>query len=353
MNNTLYIFSFYKYSLIFFITFFLLLFVIGIKKHLRVFEKYYDTPQKIHNDFVPPFGGLIIFISFFICIKVFGSKIEFLSMEIFLPVFFILLIGLIEDMFNNTKPIIRLIVIFGSSFYFVFVNQNNLPELDIKFINILFVKIPLLEILFYSIGLTALSNGFNMIDGMNGLASLTAISVLIGLGSILQLTNIFYIYQREIVTFSVIIFAFLVLNFPFGKIFLGDAGAYGLGWILGIIIIKIFSLNILNTWGAVIILFYPLMEVSFSTIRKLFQKKNPLYPDLDHLHLKIYYTLKGPVFRSKEFNSFTTLSLMPLWFMPSILIVWTFFYSHLTFIALILMIFIYIYFYLAIPKKSK
>ena len=93
------------------------------------------------------------------------------------------------------------------------------------------------------------------------------------------------------------------------------------------------------------------MEVIFSTIRKFYQKKNPMYPDIEHLHLKLYFTLKGPIERSKEFNSFTTLTLMPIWFTPSVMIVWTSFYSHLAILGLIVMTTIYLYYYLVVPSK--
>jgi len=151
---------------------------------------------------------------------------------------------------------------------------------------------------------------------------------------------------------ALLLIIFLFFNFPFGKIFLGDAGAYWIGWILGVMVIYLYSNNDLNTWGAILIIFYPLFEVIFSTLRKFIQNKNPLLPDEQHLHLKLYYTIKGPSERSQQFNSFTTLCLMPLWFLPSLMIIWTYFYSHLSFIAIGVMSLIYIYFYLVIPEKK-
>jgi len=325
--------------------------IIFSKKRLSKYGLNYLTSQKIHSDYTPPYGGLVIFFLFFSFILIKNPESIFINFEIIFPAILILIIGAFEDTFNNVKPMLRLLIIFVSSLIFVYNFRGNLPTLDIIFLDKLFKEYVYLEIIFYSIGLTALSNGFNMIDGMNGLAGFTALSILLGLSSILFLINNFFTYEVEILVLAFALIGFLILNFPFGKIFLGDAGAYCLGWILGVFVIVIFSNNEINTWGAVLILFYPLMEVIFSTIRKFLQKKNPMYPDIEHLHLKLYFTLKGPIERSKEFNSFTTLTLMPLWFTPSVMIIWTNFYSHLAILSLIVMTTIYLYYYLVVPSK--
>ena len=311
-----------------------------------------DTIQRIHDQYVPPLGGVIIFIIFYLYLKMFVSNSFFLHLSIFLPGLLIMIVSVIEDLFAIIKPSLRFITIFFSSFIFVYFYQEQLPILDISYISIFFNKFVWIEILFYSLGLTALANGFNMIDGVNGLAGFNGLSIIIGIASVLLINNQFDLLSKEIIMLVILLIIFLFFNFPFGKIFLGDAGAYWIGWILGVMVIYLYSNNDLNTWGAVLIIFYPLFEVIFSTLRKFIQNKNPLLPDEQHLHLKLYYTIKGPVERSQQFNSFTTLCLMPLWFLPSLMIIWTYFYSHLSFIAIGVMSLIYIYFYLVIPKKK-
>ena len=332
-----------------FISFILVIFFSQKFKHI---SREYNAIQKIHKDYVPPFGGLVIFLNYFLYIYLYKPHSFILDLNIFIPSLIILIIGLKEDIFFNVRPSVRFFVIFLASIFFIY-NSENLPTIDIYFINNLFTNYPLVEILFYSIGLTALSNGVNMVDGMNGLAGFVILSVISGLISLLLINDIFDIFFNvELIGIAVPLVIFLIFNFPYGKIFLGDSGAYWLGWIVGVIIIISFSHQTLNTWGAVLLICYPILEVVFSTIRKLLQKKNPLKPDLEHIHLKLYYTLKGPTERSKEFNSFTSLCLMPLWFTPSLLIIWSHFYSHLTFLAILIVVFIYIYFYLVL-KKTK
>jgi len=329
-----------------------IIFLYYLSDFLQSSSKKYDPIQKIHKGFVPPIGGFLIISSFFIYMYLWKPSSFILDAHILIPALFIFFIAFLEDFYLNIKPSIRFLVIFIGSLLYV-LNAEKLPTIDIILINNFFNQFQFIEIIFYALGLTALANGVNMVDGMNGLAGMVLLSIILGICSLLLINDIFTPnYNSELISLGLLICIFLIFNFPFGKVFLGDSGAYTIGWITGVMIIEIFSLNTIPSWGAVLLISYPILEVIFSTIRKLVQKKNPLKPDLDHIHLKLYYKLKGKDNRSNEFNSFTTLCLMPLWFLPSTMIVWVHFYSHLSWIALIIIIFIYFYFYLVTPKAN-
>ena len=73
-------------------------------------------------------------------------------------------------------------------------------------------------------------NAFNLIDGLNGLSSYVSVSTAVTLSIIaFRVGDV----QSTIflILFTASILGFMVLNFPFGKIFLGDGGAYLLGHI--------------------------------------------------------------------------------------------------------------------------
>ena len=191
-----------------------------------------------------------------------------------------------------------------------------------------------------------------MIDGMNGLAGFTILSIntcfIIILVSIEK--NIFEF--SEIIILEILMISFLIFNFPFGRIFLGDAGAYWLGWLTGILAINIFNQYNLSTWTAVLILIYPVTEVIFSTFRKIIAKKNPLYPDRKHLHLKIYLVIKGNSIRGSVFNSFTTLCLMPIWISPVLGISLLFIHEKINMVFTLAIIAIYLIYYYLIPYSK-
>ena len=325
--------------------------VIFFKSKLTIFIPDYNSVQKIHNSLVPPFGGIIIAVCYYSYLFFYKPSASIFDWYILFPAIFILVIGMIEDAKGNVSANLRFSVIFIASIIYL-ISTPELPKLDIEILGPFLENHKFLKILFFAIGLTALSNGLNMIDGMNGLAGFTALSTLIGIASILVLNQKFDFIKIEILSLSILVILFLLFNFPFGKIFLGDAGAYWLGWILGVFIINMYVDQSLNSWSAILLIFYPCTEVVFSTIRKLLQRKSPLKPDNEHLHIKLYYMLKGPSERDLKFNSFTTLCLMPLWFCSCVAVVWAHFYSFLAIFFIFVMLVIYAYYFIFIPKPN-
>jgi len=83
---------------------------------------------------------------------------------------------------------------------------------------------------------------------------------------------------------------FLVWNYPVGLIFLGDGGAYFIGFMLGELALLLVMRNPqVSTWYAVLLLIYPAFETLFSAYRRLFIRgKSPTMPDGIHLHSLIF-----------------------------------------------------------------
>ena len=196
--------------------------------------------QSAHTGFIPRVGGLSVYISLvgflplmsfgFIPVSVFidlnFSEIGFLVLSA-IPIF---VIGLAEDLGYSMSPKVRLL---GSAIsgllviviLNVWILKLAIPGLD--FI-ITFVPFALVFTLFATVGVV---NAFNLIDGLNGLSGYVSMSIALSLSIIAYSVGN---YQMAVflvfLIFSVL--GFMVLNFPFGKIFLGDGGAYSLGHLL-------------------------------------------------------------------------------------------------------------------------
>jgi UDP-N-acetylmuramyl pentapeptide phosphotransferase/UDP-N-acetylglucosamine-1-phosphate transferase len=86
---------------------------------------------------------------------------------------------------------------------------------------------------------------------------------------------------------------FLAWNYPAGMIFLGDGGAYFLGFMLGELSILLVMRNPqVSTWYAVLLLIYPVFETLFSIYRRIFLRgRSPGMPDGIHLHSLIFRRL--------------------------------------------------------------
>ena len=332
-----------------------LLLTIKFKHKIFKFQLKYNAIQKVHLGFVPRVGGIIIALYFYFWLIIDGkTNTFFLNKIVLIPALLVLIIGGIEDLKNNkVPPYFRLLVIFFGAVYYTY-NLDSLPILEIWYVGKYINENLWLQILFYSICITALCNGLNMIDGMHGLLSFNAISILFSVLILLQISSINISYEGEMFFLICLLVVFLIFNFPFGKIFIGDAGAYWIGWILATSVIDIFSNGDLNTWGAVLILSYPIIEVVFSTIRKSIQRYSPLKADRLHLHLKLFDLLTRNTGKDNIdlFSSLTTLILMPLWIAPMIYIPWVNFHSYFALLFILITSLIYFYLYLIIPTNK-
>ena len=92
----------------------------------------------------------------------------------------------------------------------------------------------------------------------------------------------------------IILLSFLLFNFPNAKIFLGDSGAYLFGALTSLNTIITNNLNPkISSFFFCTLLFYLFFEVFFSFFRKLAQKKSPIYPDEEHLHMLSFYKISS------------------------------------------------------------
>lgn len=337
-----------------------LLFAITIKfwSSLTRLKKYvfYSGVQKIHLGEVPRLGGVLIYIGFIF--YWFGSGYSFFS-----PILGCILIAsipliatsLIEDLFHSSPPSHRLLSIFISAVIFLYLYDGlQFPSIDLPFLSLIFNNY-YLTFIFFAFAITAHANGVNMIDGANGLAAMTIFSQIAGitfLSFVAGDTDLSYI-SLFLMSF---VFIFLLFNYPWGKIFLGDTGAYFFGFITGILCIIFFGRHPeFSPWNAILLLFYPVTETIFSTFRKLvYEKNSPLKPDEHHLHLKLFFVIENSsVDRARIANGLVMPFLSIIWLTPIALLPWVYFSPFLIMIALLILLIIYSGFYWALPRKIR
>jgi len=85
---------------------------------------------------------------------------------------------------------------------------------------------------------------------------------------------------------------FLAVNYPSGKLFLGDGGAYFLGfWVSEMAVLLVRNPQV-SAWQVLAICAYPVIEVLFSIYRRrMIQNVSPGAPDALHLHTLVYRRL--------------------------------------------------------------
>jgi len=332
------------------LTQFIIYYLIHIKSELFNFYDYVGI-QKSHEGFVPRIGGLIIMIYSYVF--VFFNKVDsyLLDWPVFVGSILIILIGTKEDLFGNVRPLYRFLIILICSTIFI-ISLEKFPTISIPIFEE-FLSIRIIEVAFYVIAISALTNGINIIDGANGLAGLSLVAMFFGL---IILGSIYKDYKIIVMCLFIIIpiCIFLIFNFPLGKIFLGDAGAYWLGWILGVFIIKFFAEHPeISTWCAVIIVSYPIMEVIFSFIRKFLDNRSPFDADHKHIHIKLFFSINSNNENKNFISSLVTICLMPLWFVPISLLAWIDKFSYLVLLCISMQLILYFLYFFILPTPDR
>ncbi len=273
----------------------------------------YFAKQKIHEGEVPRVGGLLFLLSFLITLIIVEINYIFLTLPLIFGSLIIFIFSFYEDLKQSLSPYFRLIILFIGSFVFVFFSE--LPEIDILLLQLI-KDHEVIKILLFVLSLMLLMNGFNFIDGLNGLSSFNFLSIILSVLYVGYFYNDIFIVNLSalIIVFAIVVF---LLNFPFGKIFLGDSGSYIYALFSGALTVYLFQRHSqLPTLLAMVILSYPITEMLFSIFRKILLKYSPLKPDVNHLHHLIFKMLNGSP-RSR--NNMASLMMLPFCIIPFLL----------------------------------
>lgn len=135
--------------------------------------------------------------------------------------------------------------------------------------------------------LAGMSHGVNLIDGIHGLALSFSTIAFISLSFISVSVNELY-YAALSISIAGACLGLMPLNFPSGSIFLGDVGSYFLGFLGAFVAISICYKNpSVSPLAMYCIFVYPVVDVSYSTVRRISKGKNPIIGDRYHLHHRI------------------------------------------------------------------
>ncbi|MCK4529054.1 undecaprenyl/decaprenyl-phosphate alpha-N-acetylglucosaminyl 1-phosphate transferase [candidate division WOR-3 bacterium] len=144
-----------------------------------------------------------------------------------------------------------------------------------------------LNVLLSVIWIVGITNGFNIIDVMDGIAGGVALFAAatfifisaLGTGS----------YPLLAVSLAGGCLGFLPYNLPRARLFMGDAGSLFVGYMLSVIAIKTSytTSNPIALFVPLLILFYPIFDTVYVVSLRLLKRKNPLVGSPDHFVLKL------------------------------------------------------------------
>lgn len=276
--------------------------------------------QSMHTRPTPRVGGIAIFSAFGLSVIFapvsFSQPYAYFSMAAAL----LFAVGLLEDLGFDVSPRKRLLAAAGASLLVVLLLGVWLPRADIPGLDAVMgywaVGVP------FTLLLTAgIANAFNMIDGVNGLASMTAIVAAVAMSVIADKAG--YTEMGHLaMMLAAGVFGFFLVNYPFGKIFLGDAGAYTLGFVL-----SWFGISILleaptaSPWAILLVVFWPVADMLLAIYRRSRRKADAMAPDRLHFHQMVMRALEICVLgrkRRRIANPLSTLVLAPFVIAPPV-----------------------------------
>lgn len=255
-----------------------------------------DGVQKVHALAVPRVGGLAIVGGILfgaVCCSLLYPELMpakrmtavVLLVAAGVPAF---LAGTVEDLTKRVSVRIRLLATFASALVASAVLGATVTELDIWGLDNLLRMTPV-AVLVTALVVAGGANAINIIDGFNGLAGSVIMIMALAIAAIaLQHHDMLVVTLSSLGAASAL--GFLLVNFPRGKLFLGDGGAYFLGfWVAECAVLLLVRNASVNAWQVLSICAYPVIEVMFSMYRRrIIQQVSPGAPDRLHLHTLVY-----------------------------------------------------------------
>ena len=253
-----------------------------------------NGPQKFHGRPVPRVGGTGVMLAI-VAGAVIAQASEsptakqlWLLIGCSLPAF---LAGITEDLTKNVSPRRRLFATAVSAGLAIWLLDAVIIRTDIPGVDLLTQWMPFALLLTIFV-IAGVANAINIIDGFNGLASMCVLMMILALGYVAFQVGDTFIFTASLITAGAVL-GFFVWNFPAGLIFLGDGGAYLLGFLLGELSILLVHRNpSVSPMFPLLLCAYPVFETIFTMYRRKFVRGVATgEPDGIHLHTLIHRRL--------------------------------------------------------------
>jgi len=304
------------------------------KNNFLLDRKYSSHKSLVSRDEVPLSGGIIFLLSILIFYEPGFYQFKIILLAIFLT-------GILSDINFISSPSKRIIIQLFVISVFLYISPIYIYSVKWEFFDY-YLQNTYFGFFFTLLCLTILINGSNFMDGLN---ILVVGYFLIVTYIIFFLSNNFNLdlnvnLVKMILTVLTVIFVF---NF-FGKLFLGDSGAYLISFVLGYILIHFSNDNnhVVSPYFVACMLWYPAYENLFSIVRKKFNKKSPTKADKTHLHQLLYIFFKNKLsYSDKVTNTLTGLIL--IFFNLFVLLIAAKFFNDSKILILLLLILVIFY----------
>jgi UDP-N-acetylmuramyl pentapeptide phosphotransferase/UDP-N-acetylglucosamine-1-phosphate transferase len=239
--------------------------------------------QKFHTTPTPRIGGIAIVAGVIAGWSVASDAENALLAPLLIASVPAFSFGLLEDLTKRVGVLPRLMATMASGVVACWITGIALNRADTPGVDELLAYWPV-AVLFTAFAIAGIANAVNIIDGFNGLSSGTAMIILAALGAIAKIQGDATLVANVLVV-GAAVFGFWLVNFPLGKIFLGDGGAYYVGFAIAWLAVLLMMRHpTVSPWVVLLASAYPVTEVLYSMWRRRRFKQPTGAPDNLHLH---------------------------------------------------------------------
>lgn len=250
--------------------------------------------QKLHRRPIPRIGGVALLAGLVAGAPLAGAEAGGMAAVLLLAALPAFAAGLAEDLTKRLPVALRLAATLAAGALFVALTDLPLSRTGLPGIDLLLRLAPV-SLMLTVVSVGGMANALNLIDGVNGLALGVTLIVLGAIALIAAQAGDRALAGLCLVAAGAAAGVFIV-NFPAGRLFLGDGGAYLAGVLLAALVLLLAARNpAVSPMTGLLLLAYPTAETLSSIQRRAARGRgHPGRPDRLHLHSLTY---RGPARR--------------------------------------------------------
>jgi UDP-N-acetylmuramyl pentapeptide phosphotransferase/UDP-N-acetylglucosamine-1-phosphate transferase len=265
-------------------TFVLCILLVATKRwHGALTIDHIDGVQKFHTAPTPRVGGVPIVLGLVVAWGKAPVDVKEMLTPILIAGMPAFLFGVAEDITKRVGVMQRLLATMASGLLVWWITGYSLSRVDIWGVDWL-MQFTFVAVVFTAFAVSGVANSINIIDGFNGLASMMSTLAFMGYAMIAWQVGDMTLAGVSSVL-AACVWGFFWVNWPFGKIFLGDGGSYFIGFSLAWVAVLLIERNpSVTAFSVLLVCVHPVTEVLFSIFRRRIKQLHPGHPDRLHFH---------------------------------------------------------------------
>jgi UDP-N-acetylmuramyl pentapeptide phosphotransferase/UDP-N-acetylglucosamine-1-phosphate transferase len=267
--------------------------------HVRSIGQEDHGVQRLHDVPTSRLGGIVVVVSCAVTTALVlagGRDIAIPDLPLMLAAIPVVLFGLAEDLTRKVRPRYRMAAAILSAMAASAYSGGIVPRLDLPLVD------DLLKHAWFVLPITwfmvaGACNAINLVDGAHGLAGGTALIMFGGIAAAASWSQDPVTLADTLVVVGALV-GFLFWNYPRGRVFMGDAGAYFIGFMYAELSMQLVSRNSgISPWYVIMLAGYPIVDTLFAMYRRRMRRAPLMAPDALHFHSLVFRRVALPLER--------------------------------------------------------